>query len=158
MVDTEGRCLHECVPWHFFCSFCLGGNTSINQQSSLEISRSFRPHHDDYWPGAEFFVVSDAPLRTLFYPEGPNASAWRCFVFGTSYSRSLRLDQGIKIMKSIEIISNPFKSNELMEYVLYIYIYIYIGYEWIVARMPGRFPPGTVMHYDARAIHSALWP
>lgn len=52
------------------------------------------PHHDDYWPGAEFFVVSDAPLRTLFYPEGPNA-------------------------------------------------------------MPGRFPPGTVIHYDAQAMHSA---
>ena len=32
-----------------------------------------RPHHDDYWPGADYFVVSDAPYRTLFYPEG-----WEC--------------------------------------------------------------------------------
>ncbi|CAK9073355.1 unnamed protein product [Durusdinium trenchii] len=52
------------------------------------------PHHDDYWPGAEFFVVSDAPFRTLFYPEGPD-------------------------------------------------------------EMPIRYPAGTVIHYDAQALHSA---
>ena len=26
------------------------------------------------------------------------------------------------------------------------------------ARMPGRFPPGTVIHYDAQAMHSAQAP
>ncbi|CAJ1393076.1 unnamed protein product [Effrenium voratum] len=35
------------------------------------------PHHDDYWPGADYFVVSDAPYRTLFYPEGPDAGVRR---------------------------------------------------------------------------------
>ena len=34
-----------------------------------------RPHHDDYWPGAELFAVSDAPFRTLYYPEGASLSA-----------------------------------------------------------------------------------
>lgn len=28
------------------------------------------PHHDDYWPGADYFVVSDAAYRTFFYPRG----------------------------------------------------------------------------------------
>eukprot|EP00434_Breviolum_minutum_P032786 symbB.v1.2.028995.t1/scaffold3118.1/size63164/2 len=52
------------------------------------------PHHDDYWPGAELFAVSDAPFRTLYYPEGPTG-------------------------------------------------------------LPHRFPAGTVIHYDAGAVHSA---
>lgn len=52
------------------------------------------PHHDDYWPGSDLFVVSDAPFRTLFYPEGPDAQ-------------------------------------------------------------PRRFPAGSVVRYDAQAVHSA---
>eukprot|EP00927_Polykrikos_kofoidii_P060674 TRINITY_DN5559_c3_g1_i1.p1 TRINITY_DN5559_c3_g1~~TRINITY_DN5559_c3_g1_i1.p1 ORF type:complete len:1097 (+),score=117.24 TRINITY_DN5559_c3_g1_i1:77-3367(+) len=31
------------------------------------------PHHDDYWPGADYFAVSDETHRTLFYPEGPDS-------------------------------------------------------------------------------------
>jgi hypothetical protein len=33
-----------------------------------------------------------------------------------------------------------------------------ISFSWRDARMPGRFPPGTVIHYDAQAMHSAQAP
>eukprot|EP00928_Gymnodinium_smaydae_P061844 TRINITY_DN45821_c0_g1_i1.p1 TRINITY_DN45821_c0_g1~~TRINITY_DN45821_c0_g1_i1.p1 ORF type:complete len:1094 (+),score=161.72 TRINITY_DN45821_c0_g1_i1:390-3284(+) len=31
------------------------------------------PHHDDYWPGADYFIASDAPHATMFYPDGPDS-------------------------------------------------------------------------------------
>lgn len=33
------------------------------------------PHNDEYWPGADHFVVSDGPWRTLFYDRGLRSGA-----------------------------------------------------------------------------------
>ena len=61
-IIAQGRCLHELV----------GGlaEAQSSKRPGTGPLTDLRPHHDDYWPGAEFFVVSDAPFRTLFYPEG----------------------------------------------------------------------------------------
>eukprot|EP00439_Symbiodinium_sp_Y106_P068421 s2467_g11.t1 len=110
---------------------CSNGDATVTIMARQDASRAHEPedeqdvfmnlpHHDDYWPGSDLFVVSDAPFGTLFYPEGDFVRAVEHF---------LSISEGM----SAKNLTGP-------------------------DAQPQRFPAGSVVRYDAQAVHSASSP